>query len=448
MAKNVKNSEKAKITAVPGNRAARFSRVVRLASGVAGGMLAEGGRQWVKGNRPKASELLLTPNNARRMVEQLSRLRGAAMKVGQLVSMDAGDILPPELSDILASLRADAHSMPIKQLHAVLSESWGSNWQQRVSRFATTPVAAASIGQVHEAVSLDGRRLAIKLQYPGVRKSIDSDVDNVATLLKMSRLIPAELEIKPLLAEAKAQLHAEADYLQEAEHLKHYGRLLADSEHFALPTVDDELTTSTVLAMSFMDGSPIESLADAPAAARNRAVELLMELFFRELFDFRRVQTDPNFANYLYCYESERLVLLDFGATRVYDEAFSHSYRKLFAAGMRADRDAVFTHASAIGYFKAGLNDLQRDAVLDLFIMATEPFRADGAYDFSASDLPARLSETGMTLSMELDYWHTPPAEALFLHRKLGGLFMLASRLRAQLDLGALVADFLREPPS
>jgi predicted unusual protein kinase regulating ubiquinone biosynthesis (AarF/ABC1/UbiB family) len=443
MAKDGKDNESAKISAVPGNRVTRFSRVVRLASGVAGGMLAEGGRQWVKGNRPSTSELLLTPGNARRMVEQLSRLRGAAMKVGQLVSMDAGDLLPPELSDILASLRADAHSMPIKQLNGVLSESWGGNWPARVDRFSTKPVAAASIGQVHEAIALDGRRLAIKLQYPGVRKSIDSDVDNVATLLKMSRLIPADLDIKPLLTEAKAQLHSEADYLQEAEHLKHYGLLLGDSLHFALPVVDEELTTHTVLAMSFMEGDPIESLVDAPQHTRDRAAQLLMELFFRELFEFRRVQTDPNFANYLYCYRTERLVLLDFGATRVYSEEFADAYRNLFAAGMRADREAVYRHASEIGYFKDGLTDLQREAVLDLFIMATEPFRVVGAYDFAASDLPARLSEVGMALSMEQDYWHTPPADALFLHRKLGGLFMLASRLRARFDLGVLVERFL-----
>ena len=276
-----------------------------------------------------------------------------------------------------------------------------------------------------------------------MRKSIDSDVDNVATLLRLSRLLPADLDIQPLLGEAKAQLHAEADYLQEAEHLKQYRALLADASHFVLPEVDDALTTSTVLAMTFMDGDPIESLLSASAKARNRAVALLMELFFRELFEFHRVQTDPNFANYLYCYRSERLVLLDFGATRVYDADFAAAYRNLLAAGLRGDRAAIYRYARGIGYFKQGLTEQQREAVLDLFVMATEPFRVDGAYDFARSDLPKRLSDAGMALSMEQDYWHTPPADALFLHRKLGGLFMLASRLRAQLDLGELVGRFL-----
>ena len=193
--------------AVPHSRVSRFSRMVRLASGVAGGMLVEGGRQLAQGNRPKTSDLLLTPANARRVADQLAQLRGAAMKVGQLVSMDAGDVLPPELTEIMARLRSDAHSMPAKQLEAQLRENWGEDWDERVYQFSQKPIAAASIGQVHEAISLRGKRLAIKIQYPGIRKSIDSDVDNVATLLRVSRLVPRQLDIKPLLAEAKTQLH-------------------------------------------------------------------------------------------------------------------------------------------------------------------------------------------------------------------------------------------------
>ena len=102
--------------AVPGNRWARLARLGGLASGVAGGMLAEGVRQVAQGKRPSMSDLLLTPANARRVADQLAQLRGAAMKVGQLLSMDAGDLLPPELAVILARLRADAHPMPMSQL--------------------------------------------------------------------------------------------------------------------------------------------------------------------------------------------------------------------------------------------------------------------------------------------------------------------------------------------
>lgn len=216
-------------TAVPSSRISRLARLGSLASGVAGGMLAEGLRQLAQGRRPSVGELLLTPANARRVADQLAQLRGAAMKVGQLLSMDAGDLLPPELSQILARLRADAQPMPMSQLVTVLEANWGKDWTQHFSRFSFTPMAAASIGQVHAAEALDGRRLAIKVQYPGIARSISSDVDNVATLLRLSGLLPASLDIAPLLDEAKRQLHDEADYLKEAGHLGHYRSLLAGS---------------------------------------------------------------------------------------------------------------------------------------------------------------------------------------------------------------------------
>lgn len=428
---------------VPGNRVSRFSRMVRLASGVAGGMLAEGSRQLAQGNRPKASDLILTPANARRVADQLANLRGAAMKVGQLLSMDAGDVLPPQFTEVLARLRSDAQSMPVKQVVAVLEENWGKDWETKVYQFAFDPVASASIGQVHEAISLKGKRLAIKLQYPGVRKSINSDVDNVATLLRISRLVPPQLEIGPLLAEAKTQLHEEADYLREASYLTRYRELLADAPQFVLPEVASELTTENILAMSFVEGQPIESLQGATRVARERAMSLLMELLFRELFEFKMVQTDPNFANYQYCYQSKQLILLDFGATRTYSDEIVEAYRNLFRAAIAQDRDALFVSARAIGYFQEEMSQDQRESLLDLFMMATEPARHPGPYDFSESDLTSRLSEAGMTLSMEKGYWHTPPADALFLHRKLGGMFMLAARLQARVDVRSLLQVYL-----
>jgi len=132
------------------------------------------------------------------------------MKVGQLLSLDAGDLMPPELGAILARLRSDAHPMLMSQLVAVLNCQWGTGWDRHFERFSFTPMAAASIGQVHAARTRDGRNLAIKVQYPGVRQSIGSDVDNVATLLRISGLLPNNLDIEPLLQEAKLQLQAEA----------------------------------------------------------------------------------------------------------------------------------------------------------------------------------------------------------------------------------------------
>ena len=254
--------------AVPSGRLSRLGHFSRLAAGVAGGMLSEGARRIAAGERPRVGDLLLTPGNIGKVAERLSHLRGAAMKLGQMISMDAGDFLPAELTQVLARLRDNAHHMPPQQLQQVLAAQWGKDWRTRFRRFEPRPIAAASIGQVHRATTHDGRDLAIKVQYPGVRESIDADIDNVATLLRVSGLLPRDLDISPLLAEAKRQLADEADYLREGEQMALFGKLLADDSTMVVPTLDAEFTTDRVLAMSFVDGSPIESLVTAPQAVR------------------------------------------------------------------------------------------------------------------------------------------------------------------------------------
>jgi len=436
-------SGKLKPSAVPSGRWSRMARLGSLAGGVAGNMLAEGAWQFAQGKRPKINDLLLTPANARRVTEQLAQLRGAAMKVGQLMSMDAGDLLPPELAEILARLRADASPMPMSQVVSVLNANWGEGWDRQFQQFSFTPVAAASIGQVHLGQTRDGQRLAIKIQYPGVRQSINSDVDNVATLLRLSGLLPKSLDIAPLMAEAKQQLHHEADYLREGAYMGQYGALLRHAGEFSLPQMHTALTTENILAMTRMDGVPVDSLSDAPQAERDSVIALLVHLLFREIFEFRLIQTDPNFANYRYDSASRQLILLDFGATRSYQATMIEHYRQLMHGATTGNRPAMNDAAQAIGYFQTSINDTQRNLVLDIFALACEPLRHQGEYDFGCSDLATRIRDAGMVLGMDRDFWHTPPADTLFLHRKLGGLYLLAARLKARVNVQKMAANFL-----
>ncbi|EGF31555.1 hypothetical protein IMCC9480_3743 [Oxalobacteraceae bacterium IMCC9480] len=430
-------------TAVPAGRWSRMARLGSLATGVAGGMLAEGARQLAQGKRPVLGNLLLTPANAHRVAEQLSRLRGAAMKVGQLLSMDAGDLLPPEIAAILARLREDATPMPMSQVVAVLDAGWGDGWRHQFRQFSFTPVAAASIGQVHFGELKDGRHVAIKIQYPGVRQSIDSDVDNVAGLFRLSGLLPATLDIAPLMADAKRQLHDEADYVCEGDYMTRYGALLAGESGYAVPALVPELTSASVLTMTRMDGVPVESMTGASQEVRDRIATLLIGLLLRELFEFQLIQTDPNFANYRYDTASQQVILLDFGATRVYPAGLVAQFRAILRGAIDGDHAAMDKAACAIGYYDEQTARHHRDAVLAMFVQACEPLRIDGPYDFGQSDLPSRIRDAGLALGRERDFWHTPPADALFLHRKLGGIYLLAARLGARVDVAALARGIL-----
>lgn len=432
------NGEPVRYRRVPSGRASRLGAFGKLAGGVAGGLLGEGARMLARGERPRVRDLLLTPTNARRLTDQLSHLRGAAMKMGQMISMDAGDMLPPELAEILGTLRSQAHRMPPRQLRDVLDAEWGAGWRGRFERFNATPIAAASIGQVHRAVLPDGQEIAIKVQYPGVRESIDSDVDNVATLLRISGLVPKELDLAPLLEEAKRQLHEEADYLREASQVKRYGDLLEGDARFLVPGALDELTTPRVLAMEFVEGRPIEALEAEPQALRDRAMTDLIALVLREMFEFGVMQTDPNFANYRFQPDTGQLVLLDFGATRDVAPQVAQAYRRLLSAGLAQDRDAVRAAAVAAGFIGPGVLE-NHAALLDRMIdIVIAEMHRDGPFDFGDRAFVGVLRDQGMQMAADRATWHIPPIETLFVQRKISGTALLAARLKARVDVRGL----------
>ncbi len=428
--------------AVPVSRVARLAQFGGMAGGIAGSMLAGGLRQMVQGRRPDLAGLLMTPANVLRFTQSLSQMRGAALKLGQMLSMDTGVVLAPELTAILATLRDDAKPMPPKQLQAVLNAEWGAGWMQRFTRFDVRPFAAASIGQVHRATLPDGRDLAIKVQYPGVRASIDSDINNLASLMQLPGLLPRGMDIAPLLAEARYQLHGEADYLAEARHLAHFGQLLGGSADFVVPQVHADLSTPQVLAMSYIESRPLEALTDAPQALRDHVAAQLIELCLRELFVFGAMQTDPNLANYRYVPGTGRIVLLDFGAVQPVAPPLAADFRRLLRAALDGGRDETRAAMVQIGYFNNGTAAQHQDQVQAMFEVAMAPLRADAVFDFGQSDLLVRLRDMGVVIGQDRELSHVPPAATLFLHRKIGGMYLLATRLGARVALRPLVEPY------
>jgi predicted unusual protein kinase regulating ubiquinone biosynthesis (AarF/ABC1/UbiB family) len=430
---------------VPRTAAQRLGRMARLAGGVAGGMLAEGARSVRDGRQLRVRDLILTPGNARRLTKQLSEMRGAAMKLGQILSMDGGDFLPPELTEILATLRSGAFAMPDWQLEQMLSEAFGDDWSQKLRDFEAKPFAAASIGQVHRLKTRDGRDAVLKVQYPGVAESVDADVDNLLRLLKISGLLPPQMDVAPLLAEVKRQLKEEADYTLEGKYLSAFVRALGDDERFLLPRMIPSLSSERVLGMTYVDSVPIEAVLDECQEERDRVMSLLIELLMVELFDLRMVQTDPNFANYRYQPETGQVVLLDFGATRRFRAGFIRGYQGLLSATLAGDREAMASAAADIGYAIGPPGSRYREIVLDVIEVALDPIMEDGPYDFGNSTLGERLLPFVEVMRDYREFWEAPPVDAAYIHRKIGGLFQLAQRLGARVNVNALLRMWLQQ---
>jgi predicted unusual protein kinase regulating ubiquinone biosynthesis (AarF/ABC1/UbiB family) len=432
-------------SAVPSTRLGRAVRLGLMAGEVAFEGMLGSARALAAGRRPTAAGALFSVRNAETLARRLSSLRGAAMKLGQMLSVQGDELLPPEFRQALAILRSQAYAMPIEQLRRVLGREYGAGWRDRFERFDEEPLAAASIGQVHRVVTRDGRDLVLKIQYPGVARSIDSDVDNMATLLRWLDFLPVELDIQGLSSEAKRQLKVEADYLQEAGHVERFAALLEDAPGIVVPRVHRDLTTRRILALDYVESEPIDSVASLDVAqhTRDSLARRIEGLMFRELFEFRLMQTDPNPANYRYQPDTGRLVLLDFGSTIEIDAQRVEGYREVCRAIIADDEELIRGAALRLGYLGPDTPAQSAAGVVEIIRLVCQPIRHRGAYDFAASQLPLRARDLGLEVAFRQGL-PTPPPATIFLHRKLVGTFLLCAMLHARIDVRRLVEPYLR----
>lgn len=379
--------------------------------------------------------------NAERMASTLTKLRGAALKLGQILSLQDDAAVPPQLQAVFNRVRASAHIMPPEQLHSTLHAELGEDWRSRVRSFAEAPIASASIGQVHRAVLPDGRLCALKVQYPGVATSVESDLANLKRLATYTGALPKRMFVDNIIASARDELLEECDYEAEAAHTERYRTLIEATEadpaadpllrggKFGVPAVIRPLSSARVLTTELMHGQPIEAVAEMSAARRNAVAGRILALTFRELFCWRFVQTDPNWGNYLYDPQSDVISLIDFGAARTYPKAFVDEYLRMVDACARKDRQAALDASIALGFLSGEEPREMLDAHVAAGFVLGEPFGASAPYDFAASGLSARVREHVPTMLKLRE--RPPPREIYSLHRKLSGAYMLCIRLRA-----------------
>lgn len=357
-------------------------------------------------------------------------------------------MLPEQIAVVLQRVQDRADYMPASQRDRVLSENLGSDWRELFSSFDEVPMAAASIGQVHRAVLKNGgKRVAVKIQYPGVADSIDSDLKNLSILLTASRLLPKGLFLDKTIANARTELGWECDYLREAASCERFRQLLRDDPVFVVPDVIGEASGKQVLTMQLLQGTAITKIQTLTQQQRDWIGTQILRLCLREIAEFRFMQTDPNWTNFLYNNNNNnnssssssnndgtgtgtpQLELLDFGASREYSEAFITTYLETLAAASRQDRKTCLDLSIKLGYLTGYESPAMADAHVESILTLAEPFMASSPdeYDFRQQTITARVRQ--LIPIMIRERLAPPPEETYSLHRKLSGAFLLCARL-------------------
>ncbi|XP_023807429.1 atypical kinase COQ8A, mitochondrial isoform X1 [Oryzias latipes] len=349
-------SESARERRVPVTRIGRLVNFGGLAFGLGIGAIAEAAKKSFKIKQEGPRQAVLDSNpflseaNAQRIVRTLCKVRGAALKLGQMLSIQDEAFINPQLAKIFDRVRQSADFMPTKQMMKVISGDLGPNWREELEFFEERPFAAASIGQVHLGRLKDGREVAMKIQYPGIAKSIESDVRNIMTALSLSHALPEGLFPEHLVGVMSRELALECDYLREAQCARNFKQLLKDHPFFCVPDVIEELSGRHVLTTTLVPGFPLDKATDLSQGLRNEICEQILVLCLRELFEFRYMQTDPNWSNFFFDPQTHRVALLDFGATRGFDQSFTDAYIEVIKAAADQDREGVLLRSRAMKF--------------------------------------------------------------------------------------------------
>ncbi len=396
------------------------------------------------------------------LVEELGKLKGSVVKIGQMMALYGEHLLPEEVTTALHQLNDSTAILSWQVMQETLQQQLGDSFNDL--RIETVPIGTASLAQVHRAIiKSTGQKVVLKVQYPGVADAIDSDLSIFTNLLKVSNVVPQTRAFDEWVAEIRDLLYREVNYRLEAETTKAFAGRLADDPRYIVPTIIDEYCTDKVICMSYEDGVQVTDtvIQQLSQERRNAIGKSAIDIIFKEIFVWGEMQTDPNFGNYLLRLDTEdnidKLVLLDFGAIRQFDDNLLNIARSLVLSGYHHDRmDMIDTlKDSNYEFFTSMSKQIQSD-MADVFLLATEPFSnpannssipqdcldADNGYIWANSQLHARIAKLSKEAMQSIEFV-VPPKEFMFISRKFIGAYTLLTVLDSHTHASELMADFV-----
>jgi predicted unusual protein kinase regulating ubiquinone biosynthesis (AarF/ABC1/UbiB family) len=386
---------------------------------------------------------------ADQLVTQLGQMKGAAMKIGQVLSTIDFDMVPEDereaFKEKLSSLRDAAPAVPFPRMEKLLRTELGGPVSATFAELDREPVAAASIGQVYRARTRDGRDVAVKVQYPGVAEAVETDLRNMAMLFPLVRRLAPGLDVKALGGELRERIAEELDYELEAQHQRRVARVFRGHPHVRIPAVDTALSTRRVLVTEFVEGSGFAAVKQLPEDERDRFAEIVYRFFWGLLTNEHLVAGDPHPGNYLLCPDG-RVCFLDFGLMRRIDEAYLDGEQALAQAAIDRDATAVHERLASLGYLPDP-GSFAPEQVLDQIAEAGAWIFVTGYRRLDPEFVRAHMEATGSPRSVHFEHMRrqTLPPQALLLRRMEGLLFSVLGELRAGADWGLLAREYIAE---